>query len=294
MKYYHEVLDPRPQARAEVLKLLASRSVLGIEVTIPELAAACCGNIDPQHTNGNPDRAAIEEALTLDPLPSPGFTLATVRADLDSIGAMAVLELRANGNDLSDDAIDRIDRIAQLDKFAFGSWRPRSLAEGDIDWELRGLAALISDFRRPLTERVELKIDWLVSGLCAGLDMAVESARAAWRAARASSQVEVADGIAVVVSTHRFAMDIGYALAPIVVASNPAMRLGGEPHLKHTVAVWPGSGALDVAGVLADLLAIEPGWGNVAGGVVGSPQGVASQLSTDEVLAVVRRHLRLR
>src|SRR4051812_32832723 len=50
---------------------------LGIEVTVPALAAACAlGNIDPQHTAGGDGRAAIEAALAW-PLPDAGSTLVT-------------------------------------------------------------------------------------------------------------------------------------------------------------------------------------------------------------------------
>ena len=69
--------------------------VLGIEVTEPGLAARCSlGNIDPQHAGGNASRAAIEDAVSVE-LPPYGITLVTVRADVDSVGAMAVLSINA-------------------------------------------------------------------------------------------------------------------------------------------------------------------------------------------------------
>lgn len=83
-------------------------NALGIEVTDPAAAALCdLGNIDPQHGHGAQGRyalsaveqngiAACDAALTW-PLPPNGATLATVRPDLDSITAMAVLSLRDGG-----------------------------------------------------------------------------------------------------------------------------------------------------------------------------------------------------
>ena len=95
---------------------------LGIEVTVPVLAAACAlGNIDPQHTAGGDGRAAIEAALAW-PLPDPGSTLVTVRPDLDSVGAMAVLTMRAAGRPIGDAARARFDEIARADRHDRGPW----------------------------------------------------------------------------------------------------------------------------------------------------------------------------
>src|SRR4051794_19352707 len=86
---------------------------LGIEVTVPVLAAGCAlGNIDPQHTAGEDGRAAIEAALAW-PLPAPGSILATVRPDLDSVGAMVVLTMRAEATTIGCAARARIDEIAR-------------------------------------------------------------------------------------------------------------------------------------------------------------------------------------
>lgn len=289
------LLDPRPQARAEMLALLAEHApVLGIEVTIPELAAACAINIDPQHTDGMAEYAAIESVAGYVEELADFQAMATVRADLDSVGAMAALTMYQRGIRRTDEMNIRIGRIATHDKFAFGPWQARPLAKSEIDWELRGLGALIGDFKRELAERVELMIDWLTSGTCAGFDSAVEQARREWAIVLANSHVEERDGIAVVISPHRFAMEIGYALAPVVVAANPAMRVNGdEPHLKYMIAAWPNSGALDLAGVLREVLMVEPGWGgNVAGGIIGSPQGVGSRLELGALVALVRAYLR--
>lgn len=287
------LLDPRPQAREEQIVLLRAHApVLGIEVTVPELANACAINIDPQHTDGNADQAAIEVVAAGLGGYSAYAAVATVRADLDSVGAMAILTMYRSRIIWKSAINDRIDRIAQHDKFAFGSWRPRPLAEEEIDWELRGLGALIGDFKRSIEERVELMAAWLMSGSCAGLGTAIESARVEWAKALANSQVEERDGIAVVTSPHRFAMEIGYALAPVVVAANPAMRVnGGEPHLKYTIAQWPNSRQIDMPKLLAALQRQEPGWGgNVSGGIIGSPQGVGSALLVEEVISVVLAH----
>src|SRR5688500_2775611 len=77
---------------------LLGAHTLGIEVTTQALAERCgLGNIDPQHRHDG-SSSAIEDSLTWT-LPASGSKLVTLRSDKDSIGAMAVLTLRAKGED---------------------------------------------------------------------------------------------------------------------------------------------------------------------------------------------------
>ena len=97
--------------------------------------------------------------------------------------------------------------------------------------------------------------------------------------------------MAVVESRHRAATAVGYATAPVVVALNPAFLLGqGDPHRKFTVAAY-GPQYADIRSALAELAALEPGWGG-SPTIGGSPQGVSSQLTTEQVVEVVARHLK--
>ena len=93
--YRYELLDPRPGADN---RHLLGACTLGIEITVPNLAAECgLGNIDPQHTASSASRAAIEEAVEA-PLPPADACLVTVRPDPDAFGAMAVLAMRATAS----------------------------------------------------------------------------------------------------------------------------------------------------------------------------------------------------
>lgn len=95
--YKCATLDPRNISAAQVANDLVFQNpdgVFGIEVTVPALAARCSlGNLDPQHGEQIGHQSAIEAALTCE-LPPDGTTIATIRADLDSIGAMVILVLR--------------------------------------------------------------------------------------------------------------------------------------------------------------------------------------------------------
>ncbi len=92
-------------------------TTLGIEVTSAGFAERCeLGNIDPQHS-GTYDSSAIEKSMTWG-LPERGSKLVTIRPDKDSIGAMAVLTLRALGLQ------GRIDRkfvawVGVVDRFGY-------------------------------------------------------------------------------------------------------------------------------------------------------------------------------
>lgn len=182
---------------------------LGIEVTIPEVAALChLGNLDGQHSVPGTyaryiGRAAIDIAATeaaqilynpgqqIDPDAPGGVTLVTCRADLDSVGAMAVLVLRALGLggaewchdyerysfDLPSPARDRIMAIANADGFVRSDrWEPSPLPTVENPWpragaidSTKGLAHLgmicsprRGDVTLPLNERVAVIAHWLL------------------------------------------------------------------------------------------------------------------------------------
>src|SRR3989339_946625 len=173
--YQFTTLDPRNiPAATEANDKVFANSVYGIEVTVPALAKRCTFNLDPQHTGGDANRAAIEDALTTE-LPAEGSTLATVRADLDAVGTMAIFNLRAKGESL-EPAIDRINMIATADKFARGGYSgPKPLPTRSNPWDessataessrpLAAIAAAIMDFKVPMSDRVSTMEQWLLTG----------------------------------------------------------------------------------------------------------------------------------
>ena len=122
-------------ATPETLSGPAAARTLGIEVTDPVLADACgLGNIDPQHGNrpGPLVPAAIEACLDV-ALPPDGARLVTIRADADAIGAIALLQLRAQGARPDEPMRARIAGIAAADRHDRGRWPgPRALPNGQI------------------------------------------------------------------------------------------------------------------------------------------------------------------
>ncbi len=89
-------------------------NTLGIEVTDALFVPHCgLGNLDPQHTPPFRETAAIKEALVW-PLPPDGANLVTVRPDKDSVGAAAVLCIRADGEESQIDH-ELIEWVALVD-----------------------------------------------------------------------------------------------------------------------------------------------------------------------------------
>jgi len=384
--YRYALLDPRPTPAAQAANdavfadadsfLDAPRNgeyarvrvpeVIGIEVTVPALAARCAVNLDPQHGSGPHvaacrDLAAIDLALSCT-LPLDGSTLATIRPDLDSVGAMAILELRRSGRlryaDRSDlpgvtsgwevdgtecGIADRIRAVSRADRFARGPWPgPRSLPSRADRWpavqagasdtrELAAIAACVADSGKgslPMADRVAIMALWLQHGEGEIPDLEryrarVERERDEMIAALEEEMIDVrlrdrietrSDGsehllspddgvwqdvfdvtrfripIAVVTTEHRAATMLGYCLAPVVVAENPRFRLGDGPeHRKVTICAWDVA-YCDIRAALAELAAIEPGWGGSLT-IGGSPQGVSSHLPIETIVRIVARHL---
>lgn len=335
--YKYAILDPRPIPAAKEAnnKVFAeSLGVMGIEVTIHELAGMCLlGNVDPQHgthsetyNNGGymestpstvkKDETAIEFVARQpipkkgcwvgNMIPTDGATLATIRPDVDSVGAMAIFSLLSEGVDLAP-ATTRINLIATSDKFARGGWQgvkalptrnnpwDEGLATAESSRPLAAIAAAVADFKVPLADRVSTMKQWLLTGEePEQYRVQVEKERLDMIAALESGAIKyetrAGEKIAVVESTHRAATSVGYSLAPVVVALNPSFKQGpGEPYKKFTICAFEAKFA-DIKSVLAELATTEAGWGG-SPTIGGSPQGVSSTLTIDQVVTVVKRHL---
>jgi len=266
-------------------------------------------------------------------------TLATIRPDLDSVGAMAIFEILATeckqaleipvawadrAKTLTPAARQRIASIAKADTFAQGPWPgSRSLPTEGNPWptdgavedtsELAAIASLIANPKRSLEQRVEFMRDWILageSGFSGGEMMypdlvgalsahrqIVEHERSEMISALNRGDIKIrwgCDGIppsiCVVESTWRSATMLGYCMAPVVIAVNPRFSFNGGPeHLKYTVCQWQ-EGYVDLTHASYELCSLEPGWGG-SKTIIGSPQGKASLLSIEQVLATVKEHL---
>ncbi len=293
--YEVALLDPRPNA--DNSKIFEGKKVYGIEVTIPALAEQCIGNLDPQHSGGDHTRAAIEDAVSCE-LPPKDAVLATVRPDLDSFGSMALLNMRQNNDILDEDILSKVKKIAEADTFAKGTWPgERELPTIENPWpeskgELSPLSAMVMDFKMQAKERVARLQKWFEKNeIPKDYEEKLETERQDLIKAieNGDIKVNVRDGVALVESTHRSGMDTGYRKAPIVIALNPKFQMqGGEPHIKYTVAQYQ-NGFVDLKSALSEIQALEVGWGG-SPTIIGSPQGVSSKLSMEQVFEIIDKY----
>lgn len=287
MKFFQ--IDPRPQGVAANEAFFAENdSVLGIEVTEQTWVARCSlGNLDhhaPGDTAETP--SACEQALEWSNSTIPE-SMAMVRPDADSITAMAVIMNRLENRPVNADLVREVGR---QDRLGPAAGKPSAV--------VTAIARKAGDFKVTLADRVA----W-VADLLAGVDKSAEvtalaaATESELSTARAVSEVSIrADGrIAVVVSTNRFATILGYESAPVVVALNPAMPVDPKDPAKgimakFTVCRYDSHVKCDLPSALKELQALEPGWGG-RGDIFGSPQGVSSKLTLEQVVEVVSRHL---
>ncbi|UYN93746.1 MAG: hypothetical protein KIT25_17035 [Enhydrobacter sp.] len=300
--YRYSLLDPRNDAAVPAaVRVAAERCnapllgprTLGIEVTVPALAARCgLGNVDPQHDGGADRRAAIDVCLERR-LPPSGSFLVTIRPDPDALGSMAVLALRAHRGAVDTTVASRVARLSRADRFAHGPWpgpRPLPAAVDDFDGcrEIAALAALAQDRVLALSGRVGGIAAWLLGGDAPPQyrEWVDRRRRTVLRRLRAGEdRYEVkADGRMVVLQGGGVgALQLGYRLAPVVIAES--LAFGEPPHRKLSVAQYDASHA-DLAAAAAELAAREPGWGGSAT-IIGSPQGRRAELPLAQVEAVV-------
>jgi hypothetical protein len=303
--YQFGLLDPRPtdisKTSNEMLFNKAPNGVLGVEMTLPAYKDFCTlGNIDPQHTDGNINKAAIDEALIF-PLPEKEVMFVTVRPDMDAFGAMAILSLRQKGCEFTPEILARVKVISDSDTFKKGSWQARdlpTLGNTDLDIEnnpLAAIAAEVADFKKPLADRIKSVERWLETGEENEVYRTqINQGKIDGIKALESGEIKVtsvSDGkVAVVESGHRSGVDMGYCVAPTVIATNPKFSFNGsEPVVKHTICQYE-LGHVDLVSVLKELNEIEPGWGG-SPAIIGSPQGKSSMITSEKLVEIVTKLL---
>jgi hypothetical protein len=287
MPYAFTRVDPPDiDPRSCIINVGVGRNTLGVEVT-DSLLASCCdlGNIDSQHGNASgpdvPGRAAIDVALGW-PLPPLGATLVTIRPDPDSIGAMAVLALRAEGAVFTPDMSARVALVSRSDCFDFGDWaswsaeHPPPVAGEALlplslhPFEIRALAASIGSDTNDLSDNVAMMRHWLLTGTLPPhgeilLRAADKHAAVAWSAGLLRVDMVLGGKVSHIQSDYPSAIMLGYRFAPIVVAEG---KVNGNR--KISIAQFE-RGHLDMNALSVRLNVLEPGWGG-SDTILGSPQ----------------------
>ena len=288
-------MDPRPQGNESNEAIFASEvgPVIGVEVTIPTLVSRCAVNFDHHDISSTAETPSACEQMLAWVTQNWGSlgeyaeaTLVTVRPDADSVTAMAVL-LAALEYGASEATL--VTDVGRFDRLGPSAGKPSPLVSA--------IARKSADFKTPLDERVRWVAE-IFAGDCKDAEIAelVSAHDRELADARKASEVVVHGMVATVVSTHRFATILGYENAPVVVAQNPEMPVDFKDptkgvYNKFTVCRYDSHTPCDLPAALVELQTLEPGWGG-RGDIFGSPQGVSSVLTLEQVLDVVKHHIK--
>jgi hypothetical protein len=157
-----------------------------------------------------------------------------------------------------------------------------------------GLSAAAGDDHLAVGERVDVfrralllgDLDWRF--IHAARDR-IEGMAGAWNEGRIEVGTTCAGRVAVVRGSAQGALNLGYRFAPVVVAELAEPGAPIATRRKLTIAQFA-TGHIDLPGVARALIGVEPGWGG-SPTIIGSPQGVGSNLPLATVLRIIRAKL---
>lgn len=126
-------------------------SIIGLEMTVPELAELCVKNIDPQHTDGKSNESCAKNVAEnaddlLKQYKGNNIIFTTNRVDLDSVAAYIIADKYLRGEEVSMDK--NIEDINTHDAFQGAKWDgPKPIeAAFDPDNKTAALASSIKTF----------------------------------------------------------------------------------------------------------------------------------------------------
>jgi hypothetical protein len=304
---YEVLRHPTSQSTLEKLKQ-EGNYIIGAEVTDTSLKGLLDQNIDPQHTDKRIDTCATDaafkqfESIIREAGDRP-IALVTNKADLDSIGAMAILTMAAENRieALKTAGVeDRVKDINDYDNFTTTEkWTPKNRAEtvhrGD---KVGGINTAVNDNQLTLKARVEMMENYLISGVqpleyiekykdeLNQIEQALESKDIMIHVVSAKGY-----NIAVVKSSYSKGLELGYSEAPIVIAYDEkfAPNKAITPHLKYTICQYTDQSRVNFIKFAECLNEKDPvvkdsgkKWGG-SPNIIGSPQGLSPLLSLDDI-----------
>lgn len=276
-------------------------SIIGLEMTVPDLAKICDKNIDPQHTDKRADQSCVKEVVEKAPellgwykgKDSDKIAFATNRVDLDSIAAYVMADKYLKGEEVKNNSY--IEAINAHDAFQGAKWDGPKPIEQAFNPENKtgALASSIKVFMVTPKNIEDVKGFIETGQVDEGIMNNYRTVQQGIidRVHSGEIKTEVVGGIAYVETTLPCATSIGYAQAPVVVAVNPAMKLGpqGEPFRKVSICQHE-PGYADLNAIKETLNAQEPGWGG-SPTFIGSPQGVSSNIPFQDIKKLIYANL---
>lgn len=291
--------DVRSAELAKIASLKAAgKNVIGLEITVPELAAACTANIDPQHSEGKTAVSCAKEIAQnaselLNKYKNSDVVFITNRFDLDSVASYILADRYLSGKPVS--YTPNIAAVNAHDTFQQAAWNGSKPIEKAFDAQNK-TAALASSIKVFALTPDNLKnvADYLDTGNVP--ENIMETYRKTQqniidKVNNGEIEVSVAGGIAHVKTTLPCATNVGYAYAPVVIAENPAMKLGaaGTPFRKVSICQHE-EGYVDMNKLKETLSTKEEGWGG-SPTFIGSKQGENCTINFSDIQKAVYANL---
>lgn len=272
--------------------------IIGLEMTVPALAELCDKNIDPQHADGKADKCCAkliskEAKDLLSDYCDKNVVFVTNRVDVDSVAAYVLADRFLQGEKI--EYTPTIAAINAHDAFQGAKWSGAKPIEQAFNPESKtgALAASIQVFK-VTEENISDVREFIDTGKVRDAVMdkfKSDQQKIIDKVKSGEIKTEVVDGIAYVESTDRAATNVGYSLAPIVVAINPMMKLGpqGVPFRKVSICQHE-AGYVDLIAVKTALAQKEQNWGG-SPTFIGSPQGQDCTIKSETILEIVKTNL---
>lgn len=268
---------------------------LGIEITTPGFQGL---NLDHHGKESNSETpSAIEQALTFDLNNIPEGKMATVKADPDSIGAMAVIFLRKEGKEPDTQIIRAIGLLDRKGPGVFKKEGQKLLNVSEEEFEnlskkCRAIyyAVNVKNRSLPIEEKI-LFMKKLLSNELPEEEIAklYEENEKELEKVKKESKIEIIkEGeIVFIESRHLRSMEIGYEYAPVVIAYNPEYKWpNGDITPKYTIARYDNHVEFNLKKLLERLQRINPKWGG-GENIIGSPQGEDPKLTIEQIKDLV-------
>lgn len=276
----------------------AGKTVVGLEMTVPDLITECDKNIDPQHTDGKANECCAKTVAEnaeklLKSYKGKDVVFVTNRVDVDSVAAYVLADRYLQGEKVFYNSY--IEKINEHDTHQGEKWSGPKPIEKAFDPENK-VAALASSIK--VFTVTDKNIDDVKTFMEKGTvdEKTMENYRTVQkgiidRVKSGDIKTEVKGGVAYVETTLPCATNVGYSLAPVVVAVNPAMKLGpqGTPFRKVSICQHE-AGYVDLNAVAEKLNSMEAGWGG-SPTFKGSKQGENCNISLSEIKKTVYANL---
>jgi len=277
---------------------------LGIEITTPGYQGKNLDHHGKDDTQETP--SAIEQALSVDINQIPEGKMATVRPDMDSLGAMAVIMLRKDGKEVNSDIIKAISLLDREGPMRFKKEGRELLGlsgdENKDKWDeinriLRAANYKITVESMPSSE-IDKKILFMEKILTGQYDkkeiddLYIKDICDLEKARKNSKIETILSGRAVFIeSSYKRSMELGYDYADVIIAYNPAYQWpDGTITPKYTIARRDKFVPFDLKKLLEQLKQRNPKWGGQEN-IIGSPQGEDPQIPPEEMKTLVEKVL---